>query len=205
MKKKPSSDCSSVLLASQPLGVHLPEGEGGVAKTEASVSNVDGGIPMSVAADGDSRASVQPFDVNFSTDSSLVLLADQALALEQPLSVSHQLLTASAAECKPLGQHWSAAVDITSVALPPSASPVGFPLADSCQVVLPELLEVAGFARHVDAGQAQVIRAEANITIQWSLSCRFTLGKLELFLWLSLRFVQVAWLNFVWMSFHSVV
>lgn len=155
-KKKPSSDCSSVAPAPEPLGVDLQDGEDGATKTEA---DGDGGIPTTtVAADGSSLASLQseqPAGMNFSTDSSLVLLANQALAEElppPPPSVSQQL------------RHWSAAVDIRSVALLPP--PGGFPLTDSCQVVLPELLEGAGFARHVDAGQAQVLRADANVTIQ---------------------------------------
>lgn len=128
-------------------GVDLHHGDRGV----------DGGGALA------SLQSHRPFDLNV-TDSSLVLLADQALAQETP-------------QCRPSAQQWCAAVGVAR--LPPAADPLGFPLSDSCQVVLPPFLEVAAFAtRHVDAGEAQVLRADANITIQWSQSCRWTLGQL---------------------------
>lgn len=91
----------------------------------------------------------------------LNLLADQALAREQPLSVSQELLAAAVAKYKRSVQHWSfGTLDTKSPPFPPpppQSSPVGFPLSGVCHVVLPQLLQVGDFARHMDADHVQVI------------------------------------------------
>lgn len=103
------------------------------------------------------------------THSLLDLLADQALAREQPLSVSQELLAAAVAKYKHSVQRLSFGVDTKSPPLPPpppQSSPVGFPVSGVCQVVLPQLLQIGDFARHMDAGKIQIISDDADITIQ---------------------------------------
>ncbi|XP_051241506.1 ubinuclein-1-like isoform X2 [Dicentrarchus labrax] len=103
------------------------------------------------------------------THTLLDLLADQALAREQPLSVSQELLAAAVAKYKHSVQHWSFGADTKSPPLPPpppQSSPVGFPVSGVCQVVLPQLLQIGDFARHMDAGKVQIISDDADITIQ---------------------------------------
>lgn len=99
------------------------------------------------------------------THSLLDLLADQALAREQPLSVYQEHLAAAVAKYKRSVHRWSFGVDTKSPPLPPpppQSSPVNFPV---CQVVLPQL-QVGDFARHVDAAQVQIISDDSDTTIQ---------------------------------------
>ncbi|XP_038569022.1 ubinuclein-1-like, partial [Micropterus salmoides] len=66
------------------------------------------------------------------TPSLLDLLADQALAQEQPQSVSQELLAAAVVKYKRSVQHWSLGVDTKSPPFPPpppQSSPVGFPVS----------------------------------------------------------------------------
>lgn len=103
------------------------------------------------------------------TPSLLDLLADQALAQEQPQSVSQELLAAAVVKYKRSVQHWSLGVDTKSPPFPPpppQSSPVGFPVSGVSQVVFPQLLQVGDFARHMDASQVQIIAEDADITIQ---------------------------------------
>lgn len=88
----------------------------------------------------------------------LELLADQALAHEQPLPVPQELLTAAVAKYKHSVQRWSFGVDMKSPPPPPSqSSPVNFPISGTCHVALPQLLQERGFGRHMDAGHVQII------------------------------------------------
>lgn len=170
-----TSDGSSVLQASPPLRVLSQEGGDGITEKKAiAPKNLEWKNAVEMAADIGSSTSVQsdkPFNMNSpsSTNSPLELLADQALAREQPLPISQELLAAAVAKYRHSVQQWSIAVDAKSIPLPPPPphpSPVGFPLKGVCQVVLPQLLQVGDFATHMDAGQAQMISNDANITIQ---------------------------------------
>lgn len=100
-----------------------------------------------------------------SSRSLLDLLADQALAPEQPLGVSQELLTATVAKYKQLQlqpvQLFNFKVDTESPPLPPpcpQSGPVsGDPAHTVCQVVLPQLLRPGGFTRQVDPDEVQII------------------------------------------------
>lgn len=103
------------------------------------------------------------------TQSLLDLLADQALAQEQPLTVSQELLAAAVAKYKRSFQHWSFGLDTKSPPLPPpppQSSPVSFPVSGVCQVVLPQLLQTGDFARHVDANELLIISDDSDSPIQ---------------------------------------
>nr|XP_046228235.1 ubinuclein-1-like [Scatophagus argus] len=89
------------------------------------------------------------------------ILADEALPREGPFSISHELLAAAVAKYKHSVQHWSFVADTESPPLPPpppQSSPVGFPVSGLHQVVLPQLLQIGDFARHISD--------DADITIQ---------------------------------------
>lgn len=100
----------------------------------------------------------------------LDLLADQALAQEQPLPVPQELLTAAVAKYKHSVQRWSFGVDTKSPPLPPpppQSSPVNFPVSGTDHVPLPQLLQDRDFAKHMDAGDVQIISDDDDdITIQ---------------------------------------
>ncbi|GAA6221667.1 ubinuclein-1-like [Lates japonicus] len=103
------------------------------------------------------------------TQSLLDLLADQALAREQPLTVSQELLAAAVAKYKRSFQHWSFGVDTKSPPLPPpppQSSPVSLPVSGVCQVVLPQLLLTGDFARQVDADEVLIISDDSHSPIQ---------------------------------------
>lgn len=103
-----------------------------------------------------------------STNSLLDLLADHALAQEQPLSVSQELLAAAVAKYKQSVHHWNFVMNSKSPPLPPpppQSSPVGFPV-NVCQVVLPQLLQTGDFTRYMDPGQIQIISNDADPTLQ---------------------------------------
>lgn len=124
---------------------------------EGSSTSAESDEPLAAAA-----ASSAP------THSLLDLLADQALAQEQTLSVPHELLAAAVAKYKHSVQNWSFVVDTKSPPLPPpppQSSAVGFPVNGVCQVVLPQLLQMGDFARHMDADQVQII-SDDDIIIQ---------------------------------------
>nr|XP_019933610.1 PREDICTED: ubinuclein-2-like [Paralichthys olivaceus] len=90
----------------------------------------------------------------------LDLLADQALAREQPLAISQEILAAAIAKYRRSGQHWSYAVDTKRPPPPPQSSPVNFPVSRVCQVILPQ---PGDFTRNLDV---QIISDDSCITIQ---------------------------------------
>ncbi|KAF3687946.1 Ubinuclein-2 [Channa argus] len=90
----------------------------------------------------------------------LDLLADQALAQQQPFSVSQELLAAAVAKYKRSVQHWRFGLDTKSPPFPPPpphSSPVAFPVRGACQMVLAQLPQGGEFARNMDAGYVQTI------------------------------------------------
>lgn len=122
---------------------------------------VDAGSSTSAESDEPLITTIAP------TNSLLDLLADHALAQEQPLSVSQELLAAAVAKYKQSVHHWSFVVDSKSPPLPPpppQSSPVGFPVNGVCQVV-PQL-QTGDFTRHMDLGQVQIISNDADTTVQ---------------------------------------
>ncbi|XP_068444820.1 ubinuclein-1-like [Clinocottus analis] len=103
------------------------------------------------------------------TRSLLDLLADQALARDQPHSLSQELLAAAVAKYKRSVRHWSFGSDTKSPPLPPpppQSSPVGFPLTGLGHGALPQLLQVADFARHMDASHVQIISDDDDVALQ---------------------------------------
>lgn len=182
-----TSDSCSVLQGTPPLKGELPhetdiliEGSNisspkslGAAKKEiASLQDVEGKTGGGVVLDAGSSTPVE-------TDKPLVnatsapahspqdVLADQALAREQPLPASQELLAAAVAKYKRSVQHWSFSIDTKSPPFPPpppQSSPVGFPVSGMCQVVLPQMLQ--DFTRHVDAGQVHIISDDDDVTVQ---------------------------------------
>ncbi|XP_077935723.1 ubinuclein-1 isoform X4 [Gasterosteus aculeatus] len=100
------------------------------------------------------------------TPSLLDVLADQALAREQPLLVSQELLAAAVAKYKHSVRRWGFGADTKSPPRPPQSSPVGFPLSGTCRGVLPQLVHFGDFARHMDASHVQIISDDDDITIQ---------------------------------------
>ncbi|XP_068583395.1 ubinuclein-1-like [Cebidichthys violaceus] len=145
----------------------------GTEKKEAAALKRVEGKTGEVAADAGSSAPAKadkpPVNAaSAQTRSLLDLLADQALAREQPFSVSQELIAAAVAKYKRSVQHWSFGVGTKSPPFlspppPPQSSPVGFPLTGVCHVVLPHLLQVA---RHMDASHVQVISDDDDIAIQ---------------------------------------
>lgn len=115
------------------------------------IEELDGGNPTTVQSD-EPPGSITPTP----TRSPLDLLADQALAREQSLTVSQELLTAAVAKYRHSVQHWS--FDTKSPPLPPpppQSSPVNFPMSMVCQVVLPQLQQT-GDVIHVNPRQVQI-------------------------------------------------
>ncbi|XP_074521394.1 ubinuclein-1-like [Halichoeres trimaculatus] len=101
------------------------------------------------------------------TPSLLDLLADQALAQEQPMSVSHELLAAAVAKYQQSVQHWSFGFDTKSPPFPPpppQTSPVGFSMSEACQVLMPQVLQMGDFAKHMNTGQAVIISDDSDTT-----------------------------------------
>ncbi|KAL6111027.1 ubn1 [Pungitius sinensis] len=111
-----------------------------------------------------------PAEVNAAaTPSHLDVLADQALAREQHLLVSQELLAAAVAKYKHSVQRWGFGGDAKSPPLsprPPQSSPVGFPLGGTCRGVLPQMVHFGDFARHMDASHVQIISDDDDVTIQ---------------------------------------
>lgn len=102
------------------------------------------------------------------TPSFLDLLADQALAQEQPTSVSHELLAAAVAKYQQSGQHWSFGFDTKSPPFPPpppQTSPVNFPMSGACQVLVPQMLQIGDFAKNMNTGQAVTISDDPDTAI----------------------------------------
>lgn len=181
-KKQPSingppttSDGCSLLQGSPPLKGLQEAGDVFIEREVAASKKVEGKNGGGMAVDAGSSTSAESDEplvttASAPTHSLLDLLADQALAREQNLMVSQELLAAAVAKYKRSVQHWSLAVDTKSPPPlpppPPQSSPVGFPVNGVCQVVLPQLLQIGDFARHMDAGQVQIISNDADITIQ---------------------------------------
>ncbi|XP_076584482.1 ubinuclein-1-like [Chaetodon auriga] len=127
---------------------------GGVAAEAGSSTPTESDEPLASATSAPTRS---PLD----------LLADQALAWEQPLSASQELLATAVAKYKRSVQHWSLRVDTRSYPPPPpppQSSPVGFPVSGACQVVFPQ--QIGDFDRHVDADEVQIISDDSDIAIQ---------------------------------------
>lgn len=143
-----------------------------VKKVDAQ-KNVDGKNEEMVVMDAGSSTSAESDEplittTSAPTNSLLDFLADHALAQEQPLSVSPDLLVAAVAKFKRTVHHCSFVVDSKSPPLPPpppQSSPVGFPVNGVCQVVLPQL-QSGDFTRHMDPGQVQIISNDADPTVQ---------------------------------------
>ncbi|KAI3353431.1 hypothetical protein L3Q82_019959 [Scortum barcoo] len=135
---------------------------------EGKTAEAEGGV-AAVAATPAESDKPQVTATSAPTHSLLDLLADQALAREHPPTVSQELLAAALAKYKHSVHHWSFGMDTKSPPLPPpppQSSPVGFPVSGVCQVVLPQLLQVGDFARHMDAAQVQIISDDSDTTIQ---------------------------------------
>ncbi|XP_040893252.1 ubinuclein-1-like [Toxotes jaculatrix] len=185
-----ASTMSDVLQGAPPLKGELPqepddvfnEGSdisnslslGAVRKEAAALKKVEGkrgeGVTVNAGPSTPAESAESLVDAtSTATHSLLDLLADQALAREQPLRVSHELLAAAVAKYKRSGQHWSFGVDTKSPPLPPpppQSSPVSLHVSGLCQVVLPQLLQTGDFSRHVDADQVQIISDDSDISIQ---------------------------------------
>uniref|UniRef100_UPI0037E84C9E ubinuclein-1-like n=1 Tax=Semicossyphus pulcher TaxID=241346 RepID=UPI0037E84C9E len=147
---------------------------GGVRKDVSALKKLEGKTGGVVAVDCGSFTPAESDEPPVSTTSAptpslLNLLADQALAREQPLCVSQELLAAAVAKYKHSVQHWSFGFDTKSPPLPPpppQTSPVSFPVSGLCHVVVPQMLQMGDFARHVDAGQVLIISDDSDTTIQ---------------------------------------
>ncbi|KAM6942375.1 ubinuclein-1-like [Lycodopsis pacificus] len=147
----------------------------GTEKKEAAASkrveSATGGVAVDAGSSTPAKADKPPVNVASAPNRSLLdILADQALAREQPFSVSQELIAAAVAKYKPSVQHWSFGVDTKSPPFlspppppPPRSSPVGFPMSGVCRVVLPNLLQVA---RHMDARHVQIISDDEDETTQ---------------------------------------
>ncbi|XP_056222615.1 ubinuclein-1-like [Seriola aureovittata] len=149
----------------------------GVARTEAAASKkmeskIGGGVTVDAGSStpAESGGELRVNATSAPTHSLLDLLADQALAREQPLRVSQELLAAAVAKYKRSVQHWSFEVDTKNLLPPPPApqsSPVGgLPVSGVCQVVFPQLLPTGNFAGHVDADQIEIISDDSDIIVQ---------------------------------------
>ncbi|XP_033181192.1 ubinuclein-1 isoform X2 [Mastacembelus armatus] len=144
-----------------------------VLKEAAAVKKGNGTVGQEVTVGAGSSSSLVSEEalVNISapTHSLLDLLSDQALAQEQTLTVPQELLAAAVAKCTYSVPHWSFRVDGTSSPLPPpppQSSPISFPATGVCQEVLPQLLQVRDFVRHMDAGYVQVVSDKDDIAMQ---------------------------------------
>ncbi|XP_034543416.1 ubinuclein-1-like [Notolabrus celidotus] len=146
---------------------------GGVKKEVAALPKVKdktgGGVAAGVSLTPAESGGPPVITTSAPTPSLLDLLADQALAQQQPLSVSQELLAAAVAKYQHSVRHWSFGFDLKSPPLPPpppQSSPVSFPVSGACQVVVPQLLQIGDFARNMNAGQALIISDDSDTTIQ---------------------------------------
>ncbi|XP_070844248.1 ubinuclein-1-like [Chaetodon trifascialis] len=179
-KKKPPSVCGppptfdgcSFLQGSPPLK-GLPQTADVVFIEGSSISKMmEGKTGGGMAADAGSSTPAESDEplagaTSAPTRSLLDLLADQALAREQPLPASQELLAAAVAKYKRSDQHWSFRGDTRSYPPPPpppQSSPVGFPVSGPCQVVFPQ--QIGDFDQHVDADEVQIISDDSDIMIQ---------------------------------------
>lgn len=120
--------------------------------------NISNSVPLGVIRKDGVAISAPPHSL-------LDILADQALAREQPFTLPQELLAEAVAKYRRVVQHWSFSVDTKSPPVhppPPQSSPVGFPVSRAQQVVLPQLL-LAGDIRHVDADEVQIISDDSVI------------------------------------------
>uniref|UniRef100_A0A3B4UKS2 Ubinuclein 1 n=1 Tax=Seriola dumerili TaxID=41447 RepID=A0A3B4UKS2_SERDU len=149
----------------------------GAVRTEAAAlkkmeSKIGGGVTVDAGSStpAESGGELRVNATSAPTHSLLDLLADQALAREQPLRVSQELLAAAVAKYKRSVQHWSFEVDTKSLPPPPPApqsSPVsGLPVSGVCQVVFPQLSQTGNLAGHMDADQIEIISDDSDIIIQ---------------------------------------
>ncbi|XP_028288672.1 ubinuclein-1-like [Parambassis ranga] len=133
----------------------------GVALKNAQVKKMEelGGVNPTTVQSDEPPGSVTPAPAR----SSLDLLADQALAREQSLTVSQELLTAAVAKYRHSVQHWS--FDTKSPPLPPpppQSSPINFPMSMVCQVVLPQLQQTGDIIQ-VNPRQVQTVSGNADV------------------------------------------
>ncbi|XP_042340557.1 ubinuclein-1-like [Plectropomus leopardus] len=163
----PPQEADNVFIKSSNISNSMPLG---AEKKEAAVLiKMEGKTGGEVAVDaGSSTPADKPLITTTSapTNSPLDLLADQALAREQPFPVPQELLSVAVAKYKRSVQHWSFGVDINSPPLPPpppQSSPVGFPLSGVCHG-LPQLLQAKDFARPMD-GHVQIISDDDDVVI----------------------------------------
>ncbi|XP_069545707.1 ubinuclein-1 [Brachyistius frenatus] len=91
------------------------------------------------------------------TPSLLALLADEALAREQTLTVSQELIAAAVAKYKPSVQRSSFGVGIKSPPPPPQSSPVDFPESRVFQGSVAQLLQAPDNRRVDDTDKVLVI------------------------------------------------
>ncbi|KAM7419699.1 hypothetical protein PAMA_016674 [Pampus argenteus] len=136
---------------------------GAAKKENVSLKNAEGKTEGGAILDAGSSTPVET-DVpvlnvaSAPAHSLLDVLADQALAQDQTLTMSQELLAVAVAKYKHSLQHWSFSVDTKSPPFPPpppQSSPVGFPVTSVCQVVLPRALQ--DVSRHGDVGQIPII------------------------------------------------
>lgn len=95
-----------------------------------------------------------------SAHSLLDLLANQALAPEEPFTVHQGLLAAAVAKYNNSAQPRIFGFNAKSPPLPPAppqSSPMGFPASGACHMVLPQLQQ--------DAGHEQMVSTDAEIII----------------------------------------
>ncbi|XP_041642245.1 ubinuclein-1-like isoform X2 [Cheilinus undulatus] len=166
-KRQQPSSCGPEVQESQP---HIKEAEDvftGSPSTSVSPS-VDG--EKEEVKSGERNAmdtgSTKPVETNGSpvittpppTSSLLDLLADQALAREQPLSVSQELLAAAVSKYYNSVQHRSFEFDTKSPLLPP-------PPPQTSPVVMPEKIQMGDFTQNVDAADVVVISDESDTAV----------------------------------------
>ncbi|XP_065811820.1 ubinuclein-1-like isoform X3 [Labrus bergylta] len=133
---------------------------GGVKKVVSALKNLEAKTEEVVAVDSGSSTPTESegtpvIPTSTPTPSLLDLLADQALAREQPLSVSQELLAAAVAKYKNSGGHWSLQFDTKTPPLPP-------PPPHPSPVVMPQKLQMGDLSRYVDAGEVLIISDDSD-------------------------------------------
>ncbi|XP_060910581.1 ubinuclein-1-like isoform X2 [Labrus mixtus] len=133
---------------------------GGVKKGVSALKNLEAKTEEVVAVDAGSSTPTESegtpvIPTSTPTPSLLDLLADQALAREQPLSVSQELLAAAVAKYKNSGGHWNFQFDTKTPPLPP-------PPPHPSPVVMPQKLQMGDLSRHVDAGEVLIISDDSD-------------------------------------------
>ncbi|KAM7010119.1 ubinuclein-1-like [Tautogolabrus adspersus] len=133
---------------------------GGVKKGVSALKNLEVKTGEVVAVDAGSSTPAESegppvITTSAPTPSLLDLLADQALAREQPLSVSQELLVAAVAKYKNSGGHWNFEFNTKRPSLPP-------PPPHTSPVVMPQKLQLGDLSQHVDAGEVLIISDDSD-------------------------------------------